>query len=171
MRAQSQIDPIRGKGARIFRAKQKDCFSMTYKWCNNSAFGNNRRLATVLVEQYMWIDKLIDGIVQLDTPIGPRYVQPNLMERAYLMWTFRNFFSLPQQVLRPWQRRLIDRLWSEKRFVSLTAAGASDRPVIGRVERRTPLPPEVVPIRKPVSSSSSSSNPAVAKPNQEAASA
>jgi hypothetical protein len=98
-------------------------------------------------------------------------VQPNLMERAYLMWTFRNFSSLPQQVLRPWQRRLIDRLWSEKRFVSLTAAGASDRPVIGRVERRTPLPPEVVPIRKPVSSSSSSSNPAVAKPNQEAASA
>ena len=85
----------------------------------------------------MWIEKLTDGIIQLDTAIGPRYVQPNLLQRAYLLWTFRNFFSLPQQVLRPRERRLIDRLWSENRFVSLSIAGASDRPVIGRVERRT----------------------------------
>jgi hypothetical protein len=84
----------------------------------------------------MWIEKLIDGIVELDTPIGPRYVQPNFAERAYLIWTFRNFFSLPQQVLRPWERRLIDRLWRENRFISLSAAGGPERPVIGRIERR-----------------------------------
>jgi hypothetical protein len=116
----------------------------------------------------MWIEKLIDGIVQLDTPIGPRFVQPNLVERAYLIWTFRNFFSLPQQVLRPWQRRLIDRLWTENRFVAV--AGASDRPLIGRVERRIPgqaevLPTEVSPVRKPVSGS----KPVGAEPNEEAA--
>jgi hypothetical protein len=99
----------------------------------------------------MWIEKLADGVLELDTPIGIRYVQPNLVERAYLIWTFRNFFSLPHQVLRPRERRLIDRLWSENRFVS--PAGVSGKPVIGRIERRPPAKAEVVPIRKPVSGS------------------
>src|SRR5271154_371900 len=85
----------------------------------------------------MWIEKLSDGVLELDTPIGSRYIQPNLAQRAYLMWTFRNFLSLPQQVLRPWERRLIDRLWSENRFVSVSVAGTHDRPIIGRIERRT----------------------------------
>jgi len=115
----------------------------------------------------MWIKKLSDGVLELDTPIGPRYLQPNLMQRAYLIWTFRNFFSLPQQVLRPWQRRLIDRLWSENRFVSLPATGTHDRPVIGRIERRVPAQAEVLPIRKPMSSS----KPAVAEQSREVASA
>ncbi|MGB8012637.1 MAG: hypothetical protein WCF68_13560 [Terriglobales bacterium] len=115
----------------------------------------------------MWIDKLTDGVLELDTPIGPRFVQPNLVQRAYLIWTFRNFFSLPQQVLRPWQRQLIDRLWSENRFVSLSAAGGPDRPVIGRVERRAPLRAEILPIRKPVAGSNS----AAAEQSREAASA
>jgi hypothetical protein len=116
----------------------------------------------------MWIEKLTDGVLELDTPLGPRYVRPNLIERAYLIWTFRNFFSLPHQVLRPRERRLIDRLWSEDRFVSLSAAGASDKPVIGRIERRPPAKAEVVPIRKPVSGSTPS---AVVEQSREAASA
>lgn len=115
----------------------------------------------------MWIEKLSDGVLELDTLIGRRYVQPNLVERAYLIWTFRNFFSLPQQVLRPWERRLIDRLCSENRFVSLSVVGAQDRPVIGRVERRASAKAEVVPIRKPVSGSKT----AVAEQSHEAASA
>jgi hypothetical protein len=115
----------------------------------------------------MWIEKLSDGVVELDTAIGPRYVRPNLVERAYLIWTFRNFFSLPQQVLRPWERRLIDRLWSENNFVSMPAVGADERPVIGRIEWRVPAPAEVVPIRKPVSGS----KPAAAEQSREAASA
>ncbi len=115
----------------------------------------------------MWIEKLTNGVVALDTPIGSRYVQPNFVQRAYLIWTFRNFFSLPQQVLRPWERRLIDRLWSENRFVPLSAAGAPDRPVIGRIERRASVPAEVLPFRKPVSSS----KPAGAGQSREAASA
>jgi hypothetical protein len=120
----------------------------------------------------MWIEKLADGVVALDTPIGPRYVQPNFVQRAYLIWTFRNFFSLPQQVLRPWEQRLIDRLWSENRFVSLSAAGAPDRPVIGRIERRAPAQAEVLPFRKPaISESTSGSTAAAAEQSQEAASA
>jgi hypothetical protein len=116
----------------------------------------------------MWIEKLADGVLELETPIGPRYLQPNLAQRAYLMWTFRNFFSLPQQVLRPSERRLIDRLWSENRFVSLSAVGSPDRPVIGRIERRrAPAQEQLLPIRKTVSCA----EPAVAEQSQEAASA
>lgn len=114
----------------------------------------------------MWIEKLADGVLEVDTPIGPRYVQPSFLQRAYLIWTFRNFFSLPQQVLRPWERQLIDRLWSESRFVSLSTAGAPDRPVIGRIERR-PASAEALPARKP----SSGAQPAVAEQSREAASA
>jgi hypothetical protein len=115
----------------------------------------------------MWIEKLTDGVLQLDTLIGPRYVQPNLLQRAYLIWTFRNFFSLPHQVLHPWERRLIDRLWSENRFVSLSPVGAPDRPIIGRIERRASPQAEVVPIRTPASGPQS----AVAEQSREAASA
>jgi hypothetical protein len=115
----------------------------------------------------MWIEKLTDGILELDTPIGPRYVQPNFAQRAYLLWTFRNFFSLPQQVLRPWQLRLIDRLVSENRFVSVSVVGANDRPVIGRIERRVLAQAEPLPFRKPASAVQSAS----AEPSREAASA
>jgi hypothetical protein len=96
----------------------------------------------------MLIDKLADGVLEIDTPIGPRYVQPNFAERAYLLWTFRNFFSLPQEVLRPWQQRLVERLWSESRFVSLRIDGSSERPVIGRVERRPSPQADVLPFPK-----------------------
>ncbi len=99
----------------------------------------------------MWIEKLARGVLELDTPIGPRYLQPNFLERALLTWTFRNFPSLPQEVLHTSERRLIDRLWNENRFVSLTVVGASDKPIIGRVERRAPARVEVIPERKPVS--------------------
>jgi hypothetical protein len=49
----------------------------------------------------------------------------------------------------------------------VSAAGAPDRPVIGKIERRPPAHAEVLPIRKPVSAS----NPAVAEQSREAASA
>jgi hypothetical protein len=101
----------------------------------------------------MWIDKLAHGVLALETPIGPRYLQPGFLQRAQLLWTFRNFDSLPQQVLRASERRLIDRLANENRFVSL-AAEYYERPIIGRIEWRKPQPAEglgeVQPMRKPV---------------------
>ena len=120
----------------------------------------------------MLIDKLARGVLALDTPIGPRYLQPGFFQRALLLWTFRNFDSLPQQVLHASERRLIDRLANENRFVSL-AAEYYERPIIGRVEWRKPQPAgfrdeavadvesrvrskvraEVLPMRKPVSAS------------------
>ena len=115
----------------------------------------------------MWIEKLAHGILELDTPIGPRFLQPNFVQRAVLMWTFRNFFSLPQQVLRGSERRLVNRLLNENRFVAVSAMGAVDRPVIGRIERRALAPVEMMPPRKPASGAHS----AVAKQDREAASA
>ncbi|MGA7686000.1 MAG: hypothetical protein WCC32_08705 [Terriglobales bacterium] len=115
----------------------------------------------------MWIEKLAHGILELDTPVGPRYLELSFFERALLTWTFRNFSSLPQEVLRRSERRLIDRLWNENRFVSLSVDGASDRPVIGRVERRAPTPVEVMPERKPPAAS----KPALADEGREAVSA
>jgi hypothetical protein len=120
----------------------------------------------------MWIEKLNRGVLELDTPIGPRYLQPNLVQRAYLIWTFRNFFSLPQAVLHARQLRLIDRLRDENKFVSLSAAGVPDKPVIGRIERRAPVHAEVLPIRKPAMREPiSASTSAAAGPSREAASA
>jgi hypothetical protein len=83
----------------------------------------------------MWIDKLFGGVLELETAIGPRFLDLNFLERVRLLWTFRNFLSLPQQVLRPNELRLIDRLTNENRFVSRSTIAAHDRPVIGRVER------------------------------------
>jgi len=115
----------------------------------------------------MWIEKLVHGVLELDTPIGPRYLQPTFVQRALLLWTFRNFPSLPPQVLRTGERALIDRLVAENRFVSVSAMNAADWPVIGRIERRPPAITEIVPTRKPVAVA----EPASTEDNREAASA
>jgi len=134
--------------------------------------GARRKLPSFQVDRVMLIQKLTDGVLEVETPIGPRYVQPSLVQRACLIWTFRNFVSLPQQVLRPWQRQLIERLWSENRFVSLSVASGPDRLVIGRIERRMALQAEVVPIRKPPAREPAASSAAAAgEQTQEAASA
>ena len=101
----------------------------------------------------MWIEKLADGVVQVQTPIGPRYLMPSFLQRVYFLWMFRNFPILPHAVLTGWQQRLIDRLCSEQRFVSMAYAdGLEDAPVIGTVERRAPMEPGRLPPRRPVAS-------------------
>jgi len=101
----------------------------------------------------MWIDKLADGVVQVQTPIGPRYLMPSFVQRAYFLWMFRHFPILPHAVLSSWQQRLIDRLCSEQRFVSMAYAdGMEDAPVIGTVEKRPPVGPNSFPPRRPVAS-------------------
>src|ERR1700722_1059776 len=103
----------------------------------------------------MWIDKLADGIVQVQTAIGPRYVMPSFRQRLYFLWMFRNFPILPHAVLSRAQQRLIDRLCSEQRFVSMAYAdGLEDAPVIGTVERRPPAGPDMLPPRRPATSES-----------------
>jgi hypothetical protein len=104
----------------------------------------------------MWIEKLADGVVQVQTPIGPRYLMPSLLQRLYFLWMFRHFPILPHAVLSTGQQRMIDRLCSEQRFVSMAYAdGMDDAPVIGTVERRLKIGPDSSPPRRPVASEAS----------------
>ena len=119
------------------------------------------------VGQVMWIEKLAEGVLQVDTAMGPRYVRLNFKQRAYLLWMFRHFPSLPQQVLTPREQRMVDRLCEENGFASMPGMGAADATVIGRIEKRLPVVEEVLPIRKPVALSNS----AVPGRSSEAASA
>jgi hypothetical protein len=91
----------------------------------------------------MLIEKLADGVVQVQTAIGPRYLMPSFLQRMYFVWMFRHFPILPHAVLNGAQKRLIDRLCSEQRFVSMAYAdGMEDAPVIGTVERRPKMGPD-----------------------------
>jgi hypothetical protein len=68
----------------------------------------------------------------------------------YFLWMFRNFPILPHAVLSGGQQRMIDRLCSEQRFVSMAYAdGMEDAPVIGTVEKRPKMGPDSLPPRRP----------------------
>jgi hypothetical protein len=103
----------------------------------------------------MWIEKLAAGVLQVDTPIGPRFVRLNFRQRAYLLWMFRHFPSLPQQVLSPREQRMVDRMCEENGFASMPGMGTADAPVIGRIEKRSSVPAEDLPMRMRVASSKS----------------
>ena len=99
----------------------------------------------------MLIEKLAAGVVQVQTPIGPRYVIPSFIQRVYLLWMFRNFAILPHAVLSRRQQRMIDRMCGEQRFASMLYVHG-DVPVIGTIEHRPPLAVEPSPPRRPVAS-------------------
>jgi hypothetical protein len=98
----------------------------------------------------MLIEKLAAGVVQVQTPIGPRCVMPSFLQRIYLLWMFRNFPILPHAVLSGRQQRMIDRMCSEQRFASMAYAdGMDEAPVIGTVEHRPPMGSDQLPPRRP----------------------
>ena len=103
----------------------------------------------------MWIEKLADGVVQVQTPIGPRYVMPSFLNALFSL-DVPSLSILPHAVLSTGQQRMIDRLCSEQRFVSMAYAdGMEDAPVIGTVERRQPLVAGSLPPRRPAVSEGS----------------
>ena len=113
----------------------------------------------------MWIEKLAAGVVQVQTPIGPRYVMPSFLQRVYLLWMFRNFPILPHAVLSQRQQRLIDRMCGEQTFASFAYANDMDQaPIIGTIERRPSIGSEPYPPRRPVARES---NPLAAEVRQQ----
>ncbi len=101
----------------------------------------------------MLIEKLAVGVVQVQTPIGPRYLMPSFLQRVYLLWVFRNFPILPHAVLNGRQQRMIDRMCSEQVFASLPYVdGLDEAPVIGIVEHRPAVADHPLPPRRPVTS-------------------
>jgi len=104
----------------------------------------------------MLIEKLAAGVVQVQTPIGPRHVVPSFLQRVYLIWMFRNFPILPHAVLSRRQQRLIDRMCSEQRFASMAYAdGMGEVPIIGTVEHRPPVAADPLSPRRPATSETS----------------
>jgi hypothetical protein len=89
----------------------------------------------------MWLEKLFTGVLRVLTPLRARYIQPSFVQRIYLLWIFRHFRVLPLQVLTPRQRRVIDALCVEPRFVPLTEKDGWEAPIIGTLERRPPIAP------------------------------
>ena len=103
----------------------------------------------------MLIEKLADGVVQVQTPIGPRYLTLSFLQRLYFVWVFRNFPILPHVVLSRRQQRLIDRMCSEQVFAALPYVdGMNEAPVIGTIERRPPVGTTPFPPQRPVTSES-----------------
>src|SRR5215472_14287568 len=101
----------------------------------------------------MLIEKLAAGVVQVQTPIGPRYLMPSFLQRIYLLWVFRHFPNLPHAVLSARQRRMIDRMCSEQVFASLPYVdGLDEAPDIGTIERRPVMGSGPLPPRRPAAS-------------------
>ncbi|HKF03225.1 MAG TPA: hypothetical protein VKB49_12985 [Candidatus Sulfotelmatobacter sp.] len=97
----------------------------------------------------MWIEKLAAGVVRVQTPLGPRYVMPTLLQRLYLLWMFRNFPILPHAVLSARQQRMIDRMCGEQSVASFAYAnGLDELPVIGTIEHRPPVGSQPLPPRR-----------------------
>jgi hypothetical protein len=104
----------------------------------------------------MWIEKLAAGVVQVQTPIGPRYVMPSFLQRVYLLWMFRNFPILPHPVLSKRQQALIDRMCSEQNFAWMPYTdGTYEAPILGTIEHRPPVAADQLPPRRPASSDGS----------------
>jgi hypothetical protein len=61
----------------------------------------------------MWIEKLRHGVLQVATDTDTRYVEPSLAERLWLLWTFRNFNILSEEILTAHERHLIEHLCAE----------------------------------------------------------
>ena len=112
----------------------------------------------------MWLEKLFSGVLRVLTPLGPRYLNPSFMQRLYLMWVFRHFEHLPVKVLTSRQRRMIENMCANNRFVSLDLA-VHDIPLLGTLEQRPPVPVATA-SRRPVASVRDSVGPLTADAQQ-----
>src|SRR5579885_1477471 len=77
-----------------------------------------RSITQVVGDRAMWIEKLYEGVLRVLTPLGPRYVKPSFLERIYLFWIFRNFPTLPVNVLSTTQKKRIERICAGHGFLS-----------------------------------------------------
>jgi hypothetical protein len=80
------------------------------------------------------LDKVRAGVLQLSTPTGTVCVKPVLKERLLLLWIFRNFKILPEQVLGDREKRFIERLRGVDREILPGNFGSDEGLVIGTVD-------------------------------------
>ncbi len=91
----------------------------------------------------MWMEKLRRGVLEISTDAGVRYVEPRLMERVRLLWVFRNFHVLSQEVLSDQERRWMDALCTRERIVRRCGSNFGEC-VIGTMELHKRIPPKKV---------------------------
>jgi hypothetical protein len=87
----------------------------------------------------MWMEKLRRGVLALETDSGVRYLKLSFLERIRLVWTFRNFRVLPEEVLHAHERALVEALCRKGRFLAnCNGHGDLSEVCIGIVERLNP---------------------------------
>ena len=83
-------------------------------------------------------------LLAFDTGRGLVYAQASGWQRAYLLWTFRNFRNLPNKVLHPRQQKLIESLYGTAS--SKLANELDEAAVIGTVEDFDPPSSSPIPV-------------------------
>ena len=93
----------------------------------------------------MLIEKIRRGVLQVTTEAGTHYVEPSLLEKLLLLWTFRNFRVLPEEVLTEHERQFIGQLCERSRMqTALAGELAEPSCVIGTVDRVPPAPRKIL---------------------------
>jgi|SRR5579864_3341696 len=95
----------------------------------------------------MWMEKMRRGVLQVSTDSGIRYVQPSLSERLQLLWTFRNFNVLSEEVLSEHEKHVLDELCTDDRLFRPRMTDRVPICVIGTVERSQSVPVRKAPHR------------------------
>ncbi|HET7871713.1 MAG TPA: TonB family protein [Terriglobales bacterium] len=103
------------------------------------------------------VSQFEQGVVELRTDVGRLYVCPRGWQRLYLRWTFRNFHSLPLQILNRRQKQLIENL--SRGAILTSAEHVPVSAVIGIVENMTVL---ALPSTAEMTEAAPAVNPAVA---------
>jgi len=86
------------------------------------------------------LEKLQSGILQVLTDTGLHYVKPSFWERVRLVWIFRNFSALPQQVLSASHQHLLSSLCAAQRMFRCGAREIQNACVIGTLMLTAVLP-------------------------------
>ena len=82
----------------------------------------------------MWIEKIRRGVLQVEADGGLRLVEPSFGQRLQLLWTFRNFKVLSEDVLNQHERQLMGQLCQKSWPVRRGADTAISGPIIGILE-------------------------------------
>jgi hypothetical protein len=93
----------------------------------------------------MLMEKIRCGVLQVATDAGVRYVQPSFGERVQLLWTFRNFHVLSEEILTRHERHLVNQLCAEERLRRIRNGDQPPACVIGTLElHAVPIPKKSV---------------------------
>jgi hypothetical protein len=83
----------------------------------------------------MSMRRLFRGVLEVVTPSGTHYLSPSFTERLYLIWMFRNFRTLPLNVLTESQRKRIELMASTYN----KAEGHQCDEILGSIESVPPI--------------------------------